>query len=133
MKFDIEKTIKYWLSSARYDLKVTDTLLEGKRYPYALFFGHLALEKILKALVVKETKQHAPRTHSLPLLVSKLSTEVPNEVKSKLAMFMEFYIEGRYPEDREKFYKKCTENFTHSNLKEIKRVFKWLKRQLQIK
>ena len=104
--------------------------MEGKRYPYALFFGHLALEKILKALVVKETKKHAPYTHSLPLLVSKLSIKIPEDTEKKLAAFMEFYIEGRYPDERMKFYKKCTKNFTQHKLKEIQWVFKWLARQL---
>ncbi len=52
MEFDIDRTVKYWLSGARYDIKTAVTLLMGKRYPYALFFGHLALEKVLKALVV---------------------------------------------------------------------------------
>ena len=130
MEFDIDRTVKYWLSGARYDIKTAVTLLIGKRYPYALFFGHLALEKVLKALVVKETNKHAPHTHSLPLLASKLSREIPENVKKQLAAFMEFYIEGRYPEERNKFYRKCTKNFTQQKLDEIREVFKWLARQL---
>lgn len=50
MTFDFVKTINYWSDSAAYDLETGESLLELKRYPYALFFGHLALEKILKAL-----------------------------------------------------------------------------------
>ena len=63
--FETDKTIKYWLDSAAYDLDTGRTLLGSKRFPYALFFAHLALEKVLKALVVKATQQHAPYTHSL--------------------------------------------------------------------
>jgi len=68
LKFDIDKTVKYWLEGAEYDLDVANALHEKKKYPYALFIGHLALEKLLKSLVVKTTKEHAPRTHSLSLL-----------------------------------------------------------------
>jgi HEPN domain-containing protein len=83
--FEIEKTIKYWLESASYDLDTGRTLLESKRFPYALFFGHLALEKILKALVVKATKQHAPYTHSLPFLASQTNLEIPETTVDQLA------------------------------------------------
>jgi HEPN domain-containing protein len=50
MVFDIDKTVQYWKEGAAYDLETGKTLLESRRFPYALFFGHLALEKILKAL-----------------------------------------------------------------------------------
>ena len=34
--------------------------------------GHLAVEKLLKALVIKNTKKHAPYTHSLDKLAKNL-------------------------------------------------------------
>jgi len=130
MKFDIKKTINYWFESAKYDLSVAEGIFKVKKYPYALFFGHLAVEKLLKALVVKETKEHSPYTHSLPLLASKLKTDIPDDIKDRLAGFMEFYLESRYPEEQKKFYKKCTKDFTRKNLEEIKEVFEWLKKKL---
>jgi len=129
MKFDIKKTINYWREGADYDLETAEALFKIKRYPYALFFGHLSLEKILKALVVKESEKHAPYTHSLPLLSSKLPF-ITEEIRKKLARFMEFYLESRYPEERKSFYKKCTKKFTEKSLKEIKVIFQWLKKKL---
>lgn len=85
MTFDVNKTIKYWLESAAYDLETRKSLLEIKRFPYALFFGHLAIEKALKALVVKTTKEHAPYTHSLPLLAKKTGIEIPESIIDRLA------------------------------------------------
>jgi HEPN domain-containing protein len=130
MEFDVEKTKTYWMESAEYDLETAKSLFEKGRYPYALFFGHLALEKLLKALVVKQTRQHAPCTHSLPLLASRLSFEIPDEFKRKFAKFMEFYFEARYPEEQKKFYQKCTRKFTEQNLNEVEDVFRWLKERL---
>jgi len=129
MKFEAQRTVSYWAESAEYDLDTAESLFKAGKYPYALFFGHLALEKILKALVVQETSQHAPFTHSLPLLASKLSLKIPDPIKEELARFMEFYFEARYPEEQKEFYKKCTRNFCEQNLKAIKRVFKWLKQR----
>jgi len=68
MSFEIDKTVDYWVESAAYDFEAGKNLLASKKFPYALFFAHLAIEKILKAIVVKFTREHAPYTHSLVLL-----------------------------------------------------------------
>ncbi len=131
MRFEIEKTVSYWREGAEYDLGVAEAMFKTGKYPYALFMGHLALEKLLKALVVRDTKEHAPRTHSLPSLASKLASKIPENIEKKLVRFMEFYFETRYPEEQKKFYKKCTKAFTEKNLNEVKMVYKWLKKRLQ--
>ncbi len=130
MEFDVEKTVAYWLEGAEYDLGVAEAMYQTEKFPYALFIGHLALEKLLKALVVKTTGEHAPYTHSLPSLVDKFTFEVPQEIKKKLKRFMEFYFESRYPEEQKIFYKKCTRKFTEDSLKQIKEIFAWLKERL---
>ena len=130
MKFDIEKTVSYWVEGAEYDLSVTEALYEKEKYPYALFMGHLSLEKLLKAIVVKETKNHAPITHSLPLLAKETVLEIPESITIKLRKFMEFYFEPRYPRERKIFYTKCTKKYTKEKLDEIKEVYKWLKEKL---
>jgi HEPN domain-containing protein len=131
MTFETEKTVKYWLESGEYDLTVAQSLYEKRKYPYSLFFGHLALEKLLKAVYVKSKKQHAPFTHSLPLLAEKSGINIPKEILIKLREFMEFYFEARYPDEQKSFYKKCTRKYTTQKLKGIEEVFKWLREQLQ--
>lgn len=49
MAFEQHKTIQYWLDCAQYDLDTGKSLLDAKRFPYALFFAHLALEKRIKS------------------------------------------------------------------------------------
>lgn len=95
-----------------------------------LFFGHLALEKILKAIFVKKHSAHAPITHSLPNLVEKTGIEIDQEKIEKLAGFMEFYIEGRYPRSMDAVFKKYDRPFTKGKLKEVKEMFSWLKTKL---
>ncbi len=116
----MERTVSYWLEGARYDRGVADAMFKSKKYPYALFMGHLALEKILKALVVKNTKTHAPFTHSLPYLAENSKLEIPEDILVKLREFMEFHFEARYPHATKVFYKKCTKTFTTKKLEEIK-------------
>ncbi len=128
--FDSKKTISYWLEGAKYDLGVAGALLKSKKYPYALFMGHLALEKLLKAFIVKNTKEHAPFTHSLPYLAEKSRVKIPETILVKLREFMEFHFEARYPEADKAFYKKCTKTYAAKKLKEIKDVFKWVRARL---
>jgi|ERR1039457_771113 HEPN domain-containing protein len=131
MTIDIEKTIGYWLESAAYDLETGKTLLRSKKYPYALFFGHLAIEKVLKALVVKQTCDHAPFTHSLVVLAGKSALDIPEAMIDHLAEFMEFHTEARYPDAKMDFYQKCTKEFAQEKFKEIKEVFTWLRKRLE--
>lgn len=123
IEFDINKTVSYWFKGAKYDLSVANAMLKSKKYPYALFMGHLALEKLLKALVVKYTEAHAPFSHSLPYLTEKPGIEVPEEILVKLSEFMEFHFEARYPDVTKAFYKKCTRTYTAKKPKEMKEVF----------
>jgi len=43
-----KRYIKYWLKTADYDLEAMQGIFDTGKYDRALFFGHLALEKILK-------------------------------------------------------------------------------------
>lgn len=130
LKFDVGKTVKYWLDGAEYDMGVARAMFKSKKYPYALFMGHLALEKLLKALVVKTTQKHAPYTHSLDKLAKKIKINVPKQTQIKLREFMEFHFEARYPDEQKAFYKKCNRSYTKDKFQEIKEIFEWLKNRL---
>jgi HEPN domain-containing protein len=41
--------VQYWITAAENDWRVAGHLYEKNDYPYALFFGHLTIEKLLKA------------------------------------------------------------------------------------
>lgn len=122
LAFDVNKTVSYWLNGAKYDLTVANAMFNAKKYPYALFMGHLALEKLLKSITVKHTKTHAPFSHALPYLAEKSGIKIPAVILLKLREFMEFHFETRYPDANKVFYDKCTKTYTAAKLKEIKEV-----------
>jgi HEPN domain-containing protein len=67
--------IEYWLNRAKEDIETMNYLFKGKRYVHALFFGHLYLEKICKAVWVKNNKEnHPPKIHNLLRLLSGIET-----------------------------------------------------------
>jgi HEPN domain-containing protein len=105
-------------------------MFKARKYPYALFMGHLALEKLLKALVVNKKRAHAPFSHSLPYLLERSGIKMPGLMQVRLSEFMEFHVEARYPDASRAFYRKCTKGYTDGKFKEIKEVYKWIKTKL---
>ncbi|MCD4742725.1 MAG: HEPN domain-containing protein [Desulfobacteraceae bacterium] len=127
---DQKEIIDFWASEAEESLQVANHLFEKKDYSYALFFGHLAVEKIIKALLTKSTNQQAPRSHNLLRLAQEAHIEITEDQKLALIRITAFNLESRYPDYKKEFRKKCTLQFTKKELKKIKEVFTWLKLKL---
>ena len=123
----MQKTIDYWMEEAAEALQVAEHLFEKKDYSYSLFFGHLAVEKILKAIYVKKKEVHAPQIHNLFRLAEHSSIVLSPEQKDALIRITAFNLESRYPDEKRSFRKKCDEAFTSSELSQVKEVFQWLK------
>ena len=51
-ELDVAQIVAYWVTEAEEALGVADHLVAKADYSYALFFGHLAVEKVLKAQYV---------------------------------------------------------------------------------
>src|SRR3989344_7189988 len=106
-------------------------LFEGKRYSDSLFCGHITLEKILKALVVKTTSEQAPYTHNLVLLMKIAFPELLSEYKDLLSDVNDFNIRSRYPEQKLEFYKKCTPIYTKKYYEKIVELYTFLCQKLK--
>ena len=123
---DVGKLIAYWREHAQYDLDTAESLFVSGRFPYCLFMCHLAIEKILKSIIVTESQSHAPYTHNLIDLASKSSKEFSPQQKSLIAELNEFNLEARYPDWKRDFYKTSTHEFTEAYLAKTKELFIWL-------
>lgn len=104
-------TIEYWLKSSQDDFDTALKLMESKKYHHALFFLHLALEKILKAVFVKKTNEAAPAIHDLVRLSEKTSLSWPQEKVLELVEISTFNIAARYDDYKLQFYKKATREY----------------------
>ena len=115
-----EEHIKYWLDSAEHDLETSDTLFETGKYDWSLFVGHLVLEKILKAIFVKNNgNKIPPKLHNLVRLSGLSFIKLDENKKVILDKISDFNIEVRYPEYKNEFYKTCTKEFAEENKKRI--------------
>lgn len=126
-----EEHIKYWLDSAEHDLETLDVLYETGKYDWSLFIGHLVLEKLLKAIFVKNNDNKIPpKLHNLVRLAEESHLMIDNNKKIILDKINDFNIEVRYPDYKNEFYKTCTKEFAEEYLKEIKELYQWLKSQI---
>lgn len=123
---EIKDAIEYWKKTAERDYDTMLGLFKIKRYPESLFFGHIVLEKTLKGVVVKETGEQAPYTHDLFKLAKLTKTLHKNQDLELLKDINIFNIRARYPEQKLKVYKMCTEKYTKDKLNRIIKLYKSL-------
>ncbi|MFA5480737.1 MAG: HEPN domain-containing protein [Candidatus Muiribacteriota bacterium] len=116
--------IDYWISVAKHDLDVANTLYENKKYDSCLFFSHLCIEKILKGLWVKKNNlDFPPKTHNLLRLAKETKEEFSVGNLKFLEILNDFNLEARYPDYKLTFYKLCTEEFTKEKYNKTKELF----------
>ena len=125
-----EITKKYWLESAEDDWTAAGHLFEKGDYPHALFFGHLTVEKVLKAIWAVRVGGVPPNTHRLTLLAEKAEIELTPERQGLLETVTDFNMEARYPDEKFSFKRKCTKEFAEKYLKEIAELKAWIQNLL---
>jgi HEPN domain-containing protein len=123
---DIAKQIVCWRDGAKEDWDVARQLVDTGRTRHGLFFAHLALEKILKAIVCKQSQDLAPRLHNLSRLAELTALQLDARKTEILAEMNAFHIEGRYPES---LTKPPTKEEALSYMAGAEGVFQWLMNQ----
>ncbi|MBE0647974.1 MAG: HEPN domain-containing protein [Bacteroidales bacterium] len=129
-KLDYEKSINHWIESSDRDFLTMTNLLKSKDYSWSLFLGHLVIEKLLKALVVKETNEFPKPIHDLARLANKGKLKCSGEQLDMLDVITTFNISARYEDFKLEFYRRCTKDFTETWVNNIKELRQWIKSQL---
>ena len=128
---DKSEAISYWLKSAEHDMESSLAIFSSGRYDWSLFVAHLALEKALKALWIKNNSEIIPpRIHNLVRLAEEANLDLSDNEKLFLYEVNDFNLETRYPDKKFDFYKKCSRNFAEEYLKKIKEFFECILKQL---
>ena len=113
-----KELIQFWLKSAEDDLKVCVSLFEEQHFDLCLFIGHLVLEKVLKAFWLNEHFPNPqPRIHNLAKLAEQAPLALTDTQKIFLLKVNEFYLQARYPEEKQEFSRICTAEFANETFK----------------
>ena len=111
--------IQFWMDESARARQVADTLFESAKYVEALFFGHLALEKFLKAKTIEVTKEEPAYSHDLVILAKHAQIDLTDDQRSILARVNVYNVRARYPDYRRSLHRKASRDFTKSELEAI--------------
>jgi HEPN domain-containing protein len=127
-----DEHINYWRESARHDLESADVIFESARFDWSLFVGHIALEKILKAIFVdKHDNDIPPKIHNLVRLAELSQIQLDEAQRLLLDKINDFNIQTRYPDYKMELYKRCNAEYTKEYLDKIKEIYSWLESLLK--
>ncbi|MFH1771523.1 MAG: HEPN domain-containing protein [Candidatus Omnitrophota bacterium] len=125
-----KEILKYWVKSSDNDYATMEYLFKGKNYPWALFVGHIVVEKLLKAYYVKNHDINTPYIHDLLRIAEKASLNLSEKQKDFLDTLTSFNIKARYDDYKLKFYTMCTKQFAAEYVAKIKEFRIWIKKML---
>jgi HEPN domain-containing protein len=120
---NVEKQVAYWRDGALSTWDDALYLIKGKRIMLGLFAIHLALEKVVKAHVIRKTSKLPPKIHNLIRLSELAGLDLSIEHRKVLAEINEFNIEGRYSD---MLPPPVTSEDASFYLKRAKGTFEWL-------
>ena len=127
---DVEKIVKHWIDTSEEDFQTMLSLYDSKSYGWALFLGHISVEKLIKAVYVSKLKKHAPFLHNLYRLAELSNISMTEEQSDWLDKVTSFNMNARYDDYKREFYSLCTAEFTVEWIDKIKILRSWIKQML---
>lgn len=127
---DLEKVKNHWVDTSNDDFETMNQLFKSKSYNWALFVGHISVEKLLKALYVKLYGKHAPAIHNLYRLAELCHIDLTDEISDSLDTITSFNINARYDDYKREFFTLCTREYTELWVDQIRELRKWIKQML---
>jgi len=93
----------------------------------SLFWAHLVLEKLAKALWVKNNVENIPpKIHNLIVLLEQANIDLGEDKMKFLYNYNTFQLSARYPDYLNMIYKVCTQQFTEKQFDNVKEIRKCL-------
>jgi HEPN domain-containing protein len=128
----INEHITFWLDQSTEDLNTAFKMLESRIFDWALFVGHLSLEKVLKAKWIEFNKNsNPPKIHNLVTLADKSGIILTKEQIKNYLTINNFHLEARYQNYKDDFKKIANKEFSEKNLQIIRNEHIWIKSQLK--
>ncbi len=125
-ELNVDKIVNYWIEMSENDFNSMIDFFNIKRYNWALFIGHLVIEKLIKATYVKIHHKHPPFLHDLLKLINKCNIQITDEQMDIIDNITTFNINARYDDYKLAFYKQCTFEYTEIWMNHIKNIRQWI-------
>ena len=118
-----EQHINHWVDTAQKDWIAVESMFNTRNYLHCLFWAHLVLEKLAKALWIKTHQENIPpKVHNIIWLLEESNIDFGEDMMRFLEKFNSFQLSARYPEYMSDMYNLCTKDYTIERLEKIKEV-----------
>jgi HEPN domain-containing protein len=121
------KATENWLAQVDYDLATAEQMLRAGRYIYVIFMSHMALEKVLKAVLTEETRKLPPRTHNLIDLAQRAQLALSQEHQDFIGKINNASVVVRYPDDLSEMISQYSEVIARDYLQKARELIKWIR------
>jgi HEPN domain-containing protein len=124
--------IKELTTQAEIDYGAAEALYKAGFYAHALFWAHLVLEKLCKALWISVKQNvHYPYIHNLLRLLKEADATLSEEQTKFYATMNQFQAAGRYNDDVKKLEQTVSKNTCKTYLEKTKIQMQWLLQLMQ--
>ena len=110
----VKQHVDHWLKGSTEAMKTMRSLLNKKNRTYAMFFGHLAIEKMLKAVCAVRrvpVPTAGARGHDLVYIAGICGLILTPQQTIELTTIKVFNIEARYDDYKQRFHALCTPQY----------------------
>ncbi len=129
-----EQHIQFLINQADEDIGATEALLQAGYFGQSLFWAHLTLEKLCKALwVYTNGSENHPFVHNLLRLLKECNVDMTDEQKLFYAEMNQFQTAGRYGDYLQKLENTVTSDVCEKLMTEVKNQIRWIKQQMESK
>ena len=127
-----DEDVLYWIEISEYGLKVAEGMLEKGYYIYVGFMCHQSIEKLLKAIYVKNNNKTPPYIHKLDRLIEEagIRFQFTEKELSFVDELTPLNIQARYPVYKDSIYKLVSKNKADDILQKTKGLWKWLREKI---
>lgn len=115
-----------WLTKAKESLEDARVCFAGHRYGLTAFSCQQALEKLLKAAIIKRKNVRPRKIHDLLPLMRESELSLPEEYAMEMAKISKFYFLVRYPDINKKFF--ATPDMAKYTLGKTEEIFLWIEK-----
>jgi HEPN domain-containing protein len=127
-----EEHVLFWSKQVDKDFDCANVLYQANHFAQALFWAHLSLEKLSKALWVKNNEGNTPPfVHNLLRIITQTNEELSEEQLQFINEMNIFQIKGRYPDYAESLEETITKQVCEEYLTKTKEMILCLQEKLQ--
>jgi HEPN domain-containing protein len=121
-----EEYVRFWIESAEENFASMKRIFEAGEHIWALFIGHLVIEKLLKACCARQLGASVPKIHDLTRLARRAGIELTADQEDDLDRLTLLQANIRYRENRVVLPAKEREARAREHIERIVELRKWL-------